>query len=247
VPRWQALRALGPAAPLLVIATVGPLLGAIGLAATTHVWSPWLGPDAASAAAFFAAGALATAGCLLPTHATSLVAGFVFGPALGIALGWLVVVSAAALSYALWAPLVGERGLRALAGSPRAERVRHALLGRGFWRTVWLIALVRLSPALPFAATNLMLPAVGVGPRAFFAATVLGTTPRTLGVAWIGAELATLDLRAGPPGWATALAIGATVMAIAVIGRIAARALRQETGAGLTSACGPARPGRSGS
>lgn len=226
----QRLRELGPAAPLFVVAMTVPLLGAAALATTTATWLPWFGRDLASALCFVVLGAFAAAAMLLPTHATSLAAGYVFGEWLGAAVAWLVIAVAAAFGYGLLRPLVGERALRALAASPRALRVHRALLGRGLWRTIWVIALLRLSPLLPFSATNLLLAALGVRGAAFVTATILGITPRALGVAWVGAGLTELDWQSGSPRWATVLAIVATVAVLVVLGRIARRALADELG-----------------
>lgn len=227
----RKLRELGPAAPLLLFATVGPLLGLMVLVSTTAQWLPWFDGGAGSMIWFVIVGAVAAAGCLLPTHATSLVAGFTFGAWLGAGLAWLVIAAASVLAYAVWQPLVGERALRALAGSPRALLVRDALLGRGFLRTVWVIALLRLSPVMPFAVTNLLLAAFGVRGPTFLVATVIGITPRAVGAAWIGAELSTLDWRADAPPWSTLLAIVATVAVVVVVGRTARMALRRGAGA----------------
>jgi uncharacterized membrane protein YdjX (TVP38/TMEM64 family) len=110
--------------------------------------------------------------------------------------------------------------------------VHRALLGRGLLRTVWLIVLLRLSPVMPFAATNVLLAAFGVRPWTFLLATVVGTTPRAIGAALVGAELSELDWRAGGGAWSTWLAIAATVLAVVVVGRLARAALRRETGLG---------------
>ncbi|MBX3465099.1 MAG: VTT domain-containing protein [Planctomycetes bacterium] len=224
----RVLRDLGPTAPLFLLATAGPAAGVVALAATAATWLPWFGPDPGSVVAYWLGGACAAALCLLPTHATSLVAGYLFGASLGAAVAWLVVVLAASLSFALWQRWVGARAVRALAGSPRALAVHRALLGRGLGRTVWVIALLRLSPVMPFAATNLLLAAFGVRVLPFALATVLGTTPRAIGAAVVGAGLAELDWAAGASGWSQWLAIGATVLAVWVVGRIARRALRRE-------------------
>jgi uncharacterized membrane protein YdjX (TVP38/TMEM64 family) len=223
---------LGPTGPLLVVATVGPVLGVLLLAATSAWWRPWFGHDVVSVVTFWLGGALAAAACLLPTHATSLLAGFLFGSALGSAVAWLVVLLGASLAFAVWQRWVGARAVQAMAGSPRALVVHRALLGRGLLRTVWLIVLLRLSPVMPFAATNVLLAAFGVRPWTFLLATVVGTTPRAIGAALVGAELSELDWRAGGGAWSTWLAIAATVLAVVVVGRLARAALRRETGLG---------------
>jgi uncharacterized membrane protein YdjX (TVP38/TMEM64 family) len=220
---------LGPTTPLLALATLGPLAGVAVLTATSPIWLPWFGSDAGSVFAFWLTGAGAAAVCLVPTHATSLAAGFLFGAGVGVAVAWLVVVLAAVLGFAICHRLVGSRATGALAGSPRAIAVHRALLGRGFWRTTWLIALLRLSPVLPFAATNLLMAAFGVRPLAFLLATALGIAPRAAAVAIVGAELSELDWQAGRNVWSTVFAIAATIAVVAVVGRIAGRALRRES------------------
>jgi uncharacterized membrane protein YdjX (TVP38/TMEM64 family) len=226
--RWRhALRELGPAAPWFAVAMVGPLLGSVLVAANVDSWRPWFGTDLGSALLFLFAGAFAAGACLLPTHVTSMVAGFVFGSVAGSLLAFLVALLAAVFGYVLWTPLVGERALRALADSPRGLAVHRVLLGVSTARAVYVIALLRLSPLLPFAATNLLLAAFGVRAKVFLPATMLGITPRVIAGALIGAGLAELDWSAASSPWLTVLAIVATVAAVVVIGRLAARALRQ--------------------
>lgn len=227
----RAIVELGPTGPLLLVAMTIPLIGTVVLAATSSQWLPLFGNDLGSLTAFCIAGAVAAAACLLPTHATSLVAGFLFGAWLGSFGAWLVVVSGAVLAFTMWQPFVGGRAVQALARSPRAMVVQRALLHRSFLRTVWVIALLRLSPLVPFAATNILLAAFGVRAPAFFLATILGTTPRAIGAAIVGAQLSELDWRASGGAWQTWLAIGATLLAVAVVGRIARSALRRETDA----------------
>ena len=223
-----AVAGLGAAGPLFVVATVGPALGAAALAATAGAWLPRLGPDAGSAAAFAALGVLAAAGCLLPTHATSLVAGFVFGHLAGSGLALLVVALAALLGYLLLGRLAGG-GLRAsVLAAPKARAVHDALLARGAARAGWLIALLRLSPLLPFAATNLLLAALGVRIGTFLLATVVGITPRAVAMALVGAEMQAFDLAAGPgDGW-RALALATSLLVVVVVTRSARQALQRE-------------------
>jgi len=226
----RLLRDLGPAAPLFFVACAGPLLGVLVVAATVDTWVDWFGDDAGSVVAFWLLGAAMAAGCLLPTHATSLVAGYLFGVWLGSLLAWLVVVLAAAIGFSIWTRLCGSRAVQAIAHSPKAVRVHDALLGRGYWRTVWLITLLRLSPVMPFAGTNLLMAAFGVRASVFLLATVIGTTPRAIAVAVIGGELSELDWTKGGNVWTTVVAIAATVVAVVVVGRIARAALRREVG-----------------
>ena len=228
-----AVAGLGAAGPLFVVASVGPLLGATALAASAGAWLPLLAADVRSAAAFVVLGVLAAAACALPTHATSLVAGFVFGHVAGAGLALLVIALAAVLGYALLGRLAGGALRASVLAAPKARAVHDGLLGRGAARAGWLIALLRLSPLLPFAATNLLLAALGVRVGTFFLATVVGTAPRAVAMALVGAELQAFDLAAGPgEGW-RALAIAASLLVVVAVARIARRALQRELGAPL--------------
>lgn len=229
--RFQAsLRHLGPAAPLFAVAVVGPLLGVTLLVASTGTWLPWFDDSLPSLLAYVGLGVLCTAGCLLPTHATSFVAGWLFGAWLGPAVAWLIVLLAGTLGFWALQRLVGARVVEALAQSPRGRAVHHALLGRGAVRATWLIALLQLSPVLPFAATNLLLAALQVRGPVFVLATVVGITPRAIAVAWAGAGLQELDWNAGQlqSPWWTAFTIATTLLVLVVIGRAARAALRRE-------------------
>jgi uncharacterized membrane protein YdjX (TVP38/TMEM64 family) len=222
-----AVAGLGAAGPLFVVASVGPLLGATALAASAGAWLPLLAADVGSAAAFVVLGVLAAAACALPTHATSLVAGFVFGHVAGAGLALLVI------GYLLLGRLAGGALRASVLAAPKARAVHDALLGRGEARAGWLIALLRLSPLLPFAATNLLLAALGVRLGTFFCATIVGNTPRAVAMALVGAELQAFDLAAGPgQGW-RALAIAASLLVVVAVARIARRALQRELGAPL--------------
>jgi uncharacterized membrane protein YdjX (TVP38/TMEM64 family) len=231
--RARALLArLGPSGPLLVAAVAVPAAGAAALAATAGAWLPWFGQDLASAAAFLGLGVFAAAVCLLPTHATSLVAGFVFGAGGGAALALLVVALAALLGYALLGRLAGASLRTAVLDSPRARLVHDALLGRGALRAGWLIALLRLSPMLPFAATNLLLGALGVRVGTFFVSSLVGITPRAVAMALVGAEMQSFDLAAGPGDGLRLVAVVTTIAVVVVVGRIAKQALQRELGDG---------------
>jgi uncharacterized membrane protein YdjX (TVP38/TMEM64 family) len=223
------VRKLGPAGPWLLVATAGPLLGLAALTATHESWLPWFGSGLDAVLLFWAVAAVLAAICLVPTQVTSLLAGYLFGALVGTAVGMLVVMVAAAIGFGLWSRVLGSQVLDAIARSAKAERVHRALLGRGFWRTTWLIALLRLSPVMPFAATNLVMAAFGVRIWSFLVASTIGVAPRSIAVSLIGAELSELDWRTGGSTWSTAIAVLATVAVIVIISRLARQALRHET------------------
>lgn len=222
------VRGLGPAGPWLLFAGGGPLIGLFVFTGTYQAWLPLFADDMPSAAAFLVIGALLSAFCLVPTQLTSLVAGYLFGSWVGSIVGFLIVWVAAVIGFWLWFRLLGTRVLECIAEAPKAERVHRALFGCSVWRTTWLIALLRLSPTMPFAATNLLMAALGVRAWPFLLATAIGVAPRSVVVSLVGAELSEFDWQVGGNRWTTVLAIVATVIVLVMISRIAHNALRQQ-------------------
>lgn len=220
---WAILRAAGP---LTLFTVLGPAVGAAVLAATADAWFPPLDAGGVPSSIAFALVAVLTAGLsLVPTHAVSLVAGLLYGGLAGSALALTCVTAAAALGFLAARGLVGERWLAPLAERPRARAVHAALVQRGR-RSVGLIALVRLSPVMPFAATNLLLAAARVAFPLALAGTVLGLAPRVVAVALIGAGLSELDLSRSGDRWMASAGLAATLLAVVGIGRVARTALR---------------------
>lgn len=224
------VRGLGPAGPWLLFAGGGPLLGFFICTVTYETWLPWFGLDATSVLVFGVSGSVLAALCLIPTQATSLMAGYLFGPWPGTLIAFAIALVAALIGFGLWSRVVGSRVLDAIGQSEDAQKVHRALLGRGFWRTVWLIALVRLSPIMPFAGTNLLVASFGVGVRAFVCATVIGVAPRLVAVALVGSELSEFAWGAGGDRWLTVLALAATLLVLAMISLTARKALRETVG-----------------
>lgn len=223
----RAFTELGTLGPLAILTVCGPAVGALVLVATSGSWFPLLAEQGPAALPWVVVATVLLAGLgLIPTHASSLVSGMLFGFAGGSALAVGATSLAALFGYALVRRLVGDEFLARLVSGARGRAVHAELLGGGALRTAALIALVRLSPAMPFAATNLLLASAGVRVGTFLAGTVVGIAPRVLVVALAGAGLAELDLARGDDGRSLALGALATVVALFVIGRLARRALR---------------------
>ncbi len=230
--RWS-LRAMGRRAaelgaigPLAVFTVVGPSVGAVVLTATFGSWYGGLEDSVNPAPLFFVCAAILAGLSLIPTHASSLVAGMLFGTAPGSVLAMLSVLAAALLGYRVLAQFSRARATLALASRPRASAVHRALLHHSGRRTIWIIALIRLSPLMPFAATNLLMAASGVRLGPFLAGTLLGIAPRVIVVAAAGSGLAELDLSQGADRRLLILGALATAAALFVAGRLASRTLR---------------------
>lgn len=227
---WRFGRELGAVGPLAAFAVAGPVGGAAVLVASSGVWYSAL-EASGLAAVFWLLGATAVlAGLsLVPTHATSLVAGMLFGSAAGSLLAMAGIAGAASLGYFVLRRLVGDRAILALARRPKAAAVHAALVGRRGHHVAGLLALIRLSPVMPFAGTNLLMAASGIGFGAFLGGTLLGIAPRVVAVAVAGAGLEELDLSRGADQRLAVLGLLATLVVLAVLGRIAGRALARAT------------------
>ena len=173
----------------------------------------------------FAAGATLCGLALLPTHALSLAAGWLLGPWLGPPVAWGTVALETALGFVVGRLSAGPHLVELLMRRPRARRVHAELATASPRRTATLIALLRLSPAAPFAATNVALAALGCRWWAFGVGSVLGLAPRVVIVALFGAGLTELDL--SRPRDTTLLVLGAvtTVVFLVAVGRVAKRAM----------------------
>lgn len=118
---------------------------------------------------------------LIPGSLLTLAAGVAFG-----LWGFVIVVSGATLGASL-AFLAGRYLFRdRIAGlfeaRPRLRAVDRAI-GREGWR---IVALLRLSPVVPFSLQNWALGGTPVSFRAYLPATFFGIMPGTLLYVWIG-------------------------------------------------------------
>lgn len=233
----RTLRELGHLGPLALSMFALPLAGTFALAASAPHWWPLLRDlEQGQVLVFLAATVLCAGLCLIPTHASSLVAGLLFGPLQGIALALFGTGGAALLGYTLLRRLAGTRTALALAQRPRAAAVHAALFQGARHRTAGLVALIRLSPAMPFAATNLLMAAAGVSRAAFLCGTLAGIAPRVVAVVLAGAASRELDLSQGADRRFAVLGLLATVVVIAVVGRMARRALLRSVDSDSSSA-----------
>jgi uncharacterized membrane protein YdjX (TVP38/TMEM64 family) len=199
----QFLIKIGSLGPVLGFSVVGPAIGAVAIAASSHHWLPYMrGLDHWGPYAFIAASVLLCGLSFIPTHASSLVAGMLFGSFLGSSLALLGIGGALLLGYIVFGHIVGEGPLAELRKNSKVDQAYRRILGSGFRRTLTLVILMRLSPIMPFAATNALMASVKVNLGAFITGSLVGLAPRVILVACLGATLSELDLsKAGHWGW----------------------------------------------
>jgi uncharacterized membrane protein YdjX (TVP38/TMEM64 family) len=207
-------------AAVIAVAAVAALsfLPLRGWAESLTEWIEGLGPG--GVALFAAIYVLATL-LLLPAWVLSVAAGAVFG----IVGGFLVVYSAA-MAGAIAAFLIARHGLKA--------RVRKYIARNGLLRTVdkalrragWkVIALMRLSPLIPFTVQNYVLGVTTVKFAHFAAGTFIGIIPGTLVEVALGAT-GRAAAGGGPAQWTLlGLGVAATIAVAWYIGRAARRKL----------------------
>jgi uncharacterized membrane protein YdjX (TVP38/TMEM64 family) len=237
--RWQSLSyvagRLGFLAPLAFLTVGLPILGGLLIVASLGTLSNALTSlDAWGSWVFIAGAALMGGLSLLPTHGFSLLGGYTFGFSGGVLFTMTGIVCAAALGFFLNTMISRERVMGLIAEKPESAAVHRALTGEGFVRSCIIVTLVRLSPAAPFAVTNLLMASTGMHWRAFMLGTAVGMLPRCAAVVNVGSLLAQLGPQAEQmlPTWYIVGGIAATVAVLVLIGRWSRRALAQFTGPG---------------
>lgn len=227
-------RELGPAGLLAFFWATAPAVAGIFLFVELGAISSWLQAHGPRGLLIFAVVFMIGSGLgLLPTTAQSVLGGWVFGALWGIAAAAAGYVGAALIGLVVTRYVAGRRVERIIEKRPAANAIRHALLGKGFLRTVGMIALLRMPPQAPFAFTNLLMVSCGAKALPFILGTVLGMIPRTLvlmlfasAAAQTGAEDIQAFVKQGP-GWPVmAGGLVAMMAVIALIGSIARRALK---------------------
>ena len=237
-PEGSASRGLGRAGPVAVVATVWPIFGTVVTASAAPFVAPWLRAQGPAGVAYFVV-AISVLGAIAfaPTYATSLVAGWTFGFRAGFPaiLGGAVIGALAC--YAAARRVAGERVAATFHDHPKWEHVRRAFVESSRAKTLWLVALLRLSPVLPFGTTNVLLATTGVPLPTYVAGTILGLAPRTGLVTLAAASAGRLDPSLAESWPALVLGISATAACIVLFAVAGKRALDR-----ATRAAAPADP-----
>lgn len=226
------LTQLGPAGPLAVIAATLPALGGFLLLGTLPWVGGWLRTHIELGLPLYVVGFILLAGlALLPTYAQALLGGWAFGPWLGIPAALAGFGGGALLAYAIARRAAGRRVVHLIEAHPKWHVVYKALLCGGFWKTFGIVALLRLPPNSPFALTNLVLATTRVAAGPYLLGTIIGMLPRTAAAVIVASHLATLDFGQARNMWLLVGGVVLTLIVLAIIGRVANRALARVTAA----------------
>lgn len=238
---------LGPAGPLAVAWSIFPPLGSILMFSYISTIGAWLrGHEGMGIAIYIATFALMAGVALLPTYASAILGGWAFGFAEGYPAALAGFCGGSIIGYFIARGAAQDRAVKLIEEHKKWRIVKEALVGkdtdrdrlensaitgttgRGFWKTVGVVALVRLPPNSPFALTNLVMASVKVRFLPYLVGTLIGMAPRTGVAVYIAATLrqqAAEEVAKQRPWWWIAAGIGLTVVVLGVLGMVAKRAL----------------------
>ena len=219
---------LGPAAAATAFL---PPLGSLVLLATMHESGPWLRGHGPSGIVLFVVAFSVLGGiALLPTYGPSVLGGWAFGVPLGLAATLAGFLGAASVGFVLARRLSGDRLMEVLDEYPRGRAIYRSLLASTPARTCLVVALLRVPPNGPFAMTNLLLAATGVGWAPYLIGSMLGLAPRVVAAVVVGASLSTLDLGHLERSGSASASIALSILVVVVLGLLANRAIGRVTG-----------------
>lgn len=187
----------------------------------------------------------------LPTYSQAFLGGWVFGMQWGLLGAIMGFTGGAAIGYLFARMVTGDSVNQWIDRHPRGRVIRDALARGSTLRTFLVVMLLRLPPNSPFAMTNYALSATRVPFWLAMAATPLGMLPRTAIVCFLASAAVAAgseniaDALKGTPWWVLVFSIGSAIAAIAIMGRLANKALARLTeGVGATQ--GPSDSGSGG-
>jgi uncharacterized membrane protein YdjX (TVP38/TMEM64 family) len=210
-------------------------VGAVSVAAALLPASQWavalverVQRAGAAGVALFGAIYLIAPLLLVPASVLTLGAGFLYGPIWGTLLVSPLSVAAAAIAFLLGRTLARRVVERRVAEDARFSAIDRAVGESGFR----IVLLLRLSPVIPFNLLNYVLGLTRVGFGAYLVASLVGMLPGSFLYVYLGAAAGRVarlsEPTVGPLGRAAFwVGIVATVIAVAVLTRIARRALGQ--------------------
>ena len=225
------LKELGKLTPIALATMIMPgLFGTIFLLTVAYPLAYWLKDNWQIGAALFFLGIIVFCGLsILATNILGVISGFAFGFELGIVVVMAGIVSAATLSYLIHSRIVGDTLPRVFEHHPKAQVVYQALIGQSPWRTMLIIFLLRLSPAMPFALTNFLMASARVPLKSYVPATLGGMLPRSTAVVFVGSGLSELSFDNPQEAWLLIFGIVATIVSIIFVTIVARRALDHMT------------------
>ena len=227
---WRVARELDRVALLGAATAVVPIVNSTLLLVFAPLAGQWLRENWQIGVFVYVFATMTVCGfALLPTNVLGVLCGWAFGFPLGISLHIGAIVGATLVSSRVLSPLVGDNFQTFLARREKAAILHKALLNQNFKRTTLIITLLRLSPAMPFALTNLLMTAARVPLSAFLIGTFAEMLPRSAAVVFFGAGLSEINLSEPFNVWTFVFGVAATLLSIVVISYFSKQALAKMT------------------
>ena len=161
----------------------------------------------------------------VPGSLLTIGAGLVFGPWWGTVIVSAASTATAALAFLIARHLARERVAAAARRNPRFEAIDRAVAEKG-WKVV---ALLRLSPVVPFSLSNYLYGLTPVGFAPYVLTSWIAMLPGTLLYVWLGAAGGAAAgagrEERGPLEWAM---LGAGLLATVVVTVLLTRAARAQ-------------------
>jgi uncharacterized membrane protein YdjX (TVP38/TMEM64 family) len=130
-------REMGPTGLLALFWATVPALAGIYLFVELGAISDWLRAHGPNGLVIYAVVFMVGSGLgLLPTTAQCVLGGWVFGLFWGMVAATIGYLGAATIGLVITRLVVGRRIERIIEARPAASAIRHALIGKGFLRTV---------------------------------------------------------------------------------------------------------------
>lgn len=223
-------RDFGKLGSMAGLTTVLPSVGSMFLLLVVYEISPWLQDNKQIGVFLFIVFMTVLAGlAIIATNILGVVSGFAFGFQMGLLAQILGLTGASILMFFLAKRYAKKDLQQTIDERPKFKAIHNALLNESVFKTLAILILIRLSPAMPFAVTNFMLSAAGVSLKTFISGTILGMLPRSSALVFVGSTLTELNFSQPQASWTIILGIAATFIAVIVIGIISKRALNRLT------------------
>lgn len=210
-----------------------PAIGSIFLFASMNPLGNWLRDHGSTGIAVYVAGfALFTGLALMPTYSSAILGGWAFGFAWGYPAALMGFLFGSLIAYLIARPTASERVEGLINEHPKWRAVHDTLVRGSMWKTLGIVALLRLPPSSPFAMTNLVLASVRVPLPIYLLGTLVGMAPRTGVVLYLASQIhgeLTKDNADRVPRWFWIVGIVASVLVFGALALIAKRGLAHVT------------------
>ncbi|MCA1827905.1 MAG: TVP38/TMEM64 family protein [Myxococcales bacterium] len=162
---------------------------------------------------------------LLPIIPLIVACGWLYGM-WGAAISIAAAVASAATAFSVARMLAGNAAAQALLERPKARALAELAAEGG----IWTVALVRLSPILPYTPSNAVMGLTPMRLRDIVLGTGFGMAPGILLYSWAGSLLPSaeaIEQGAAVHSWAVWVLLGVAFAAATILGTAAARRLKR--------------------